>query len=152
MSELYPLMMMSEDRYCEKQKFPPGSGTVVCECEETKSDSLLKIMLLTGGSFLGNSPQQNLFFLLFNDDEGCDCRREDDGAMESCTENEIKGSLVKVYGRNLFNFRHRPYDDVLHDVRHPYPSPTAACFRPPIKRIRCQAASYEPNVWSPTGT
>lgn len=91
MSELYPLMMMSEDRYCEKQKFPPGSGTVVCECEETKSDSLLKIMLLTGGSFLGNSPQQNLFFLLFNDDEGCDCRREDDGAMESCTEDEIKG-------------------------------------------------------------
>lgn len=90
MSELYPLMMMSEDRYCEKAKFPPG-GTAVCECEDTKSDSLLKIMLLTGGSFLGNSPQQNLFFLLFNDDEGCKCRREDNNDIDNCTEDEIKG-------------------------------------------------------------
>ncbi|CBY14212.1 unnamed protein product [Oikopleura dioica] len=91
MSELYPIMMMSEDRYCEKAVAPPATGTTVCECEETKSDSLLKIMLLTGGSFLGNSPQQNLFFLLFNDDEGCSCKREDDGKMEKCTESEIKG-------------------------------------------------------------
>jgi len=97
MSELYPIMMMSEDRYCEKAVAPPATGTTVCECEETKSDSLLKIMLLTGGSFLGNSPQQNLFFLLFNDDEGCSCKREDDGKMEKCTESEIKGSFSCIY-------------------------------------------------------
>jgi len=89
MSELYPIMMMSEDRYCEKATIP--GQTTVCECEETKSDSLLKIMLLTGGSFLGNSPQQNLFFLLFNDDEGCSCKREDNSQMDTCTEDEIKG-------------------------------------------------------------
>lgn len=92
MSELYPLMMMSEDRYCEKPKAgPPGTGMTVCECEETKSDSLLKIMLLTGGSFLGNSPQQNLFFLLFNDDDSCSCKREDDGQMDTCAADDIKG-------------------------------------------------------------
>lgn len=92
MSELYPLMMMSEDRYCEKAKAgPPGAGTTVCECEETKSDSLLKIMLLTGGSFLGNSPQQNLFFLLFNDDDSCSCKREDDGQMDTCAAADIQG-------------------------------------------------------------
>ena len=94
MSELYPLMMMSEDRYCEKTV---GGTTKVCECEETKSDSLLKIVLLTGGSFLGNSPQQNLFFLLFNDDEGCSCKFDDGTAPSTCTEAEIKGKSCRAF-------------------------------------------------------
>lgn len=84
MSELYPLMMMNEDRYCDK-------AGVICECKESKSDSLLKIMLLTGGSFLGNSPQQNLFFLLFNDDDGCTCTKEDGSGDDTCLEDDIKG-------------------------------------------------------------
>merc|ERR1719361_2329520 len=74
MSEVFPIMLMNDDRYCS---IDDGTGTnAICNCKSSKSDTILKIMLLTGGSFLGNSPQQNLFFLLFNDDDQCTCTFE----------------------------------------------------------------------------
>merc|ERR1712184_100768 len=78
MSEVFPIMLMNDDRYCS---IDDGTGTnAICNCESSRSDTILKIMLLTGGSFLGNSPQQNLFFLLFNNDDSCDCKFETGGS------------------------------------------------------------------------
>jgi hypothetical protein len=82
-SELFPLMMLNDERHCT-------IGGEVCNCEKSRSETILKIMLLTGGTFLGNSPQSNLFYLLFNDQDGCTCTT-DAGAEGTCSDEDVQG-------------------------------------------------------------
>jgi hypothetical protein len=83
MSEVFPIMLMNDDRYCNLKN---TAGTdAICNCQSSRSDTILKIMLLTGGSFLGNSPQQNLFFLLFNNDDSCSCTFEGTTETNTCS-------------------------------------------------------------------
>lgn len=83
MSEVFPIMLMNDERYC---KLKNKAGTdAVCNCQSSRSDTILKIMLLTGGSFLGNSPQQNMFFLLFNNDDSCTCTFEGSTETSTCS-------------------------------------------------------------------
>lgn len=88
MSEVFPIMLMNEERYCS---LPLNGAPTICNCVTSKSDAILKIMLLTGGSFLGNSPQQNLFFLLFNDDDSCVCQFEGSTETGVCTDTATEG-------------------------------------------------------------
>merc|ERR1739848_427397 len=84
MNEMYPILMLADDRYCEV-------GGEVCTCTNSKSDTILKIMLLTGGSFASNSPQSSLFYMLFNDDnEGCTCKT-DAGVENQCPADSASG-------------------------------------------------------------
>lgn len=85
MSEMYPILMLADDRFCTL-----ANGDV-CTCTASKSDTILKIMLLTGGSFASNSPQTNLFYMLFNDnDDGCACKT-DAGAADVCPSSDTSG-------------------------------------------------------------
>lgn len=89
MSEVFPIMLMNDDRYCTQNDASGVSS--ICNCQSSRSDTILKIMLLTGGSFLGNSPQQNLFFLLFNNDDACECTFESDGTTGVCASVDSEG-------------------------------------------------------------
>lgn len=89
MSELFPIMLMNDERFCT---IPNAAGTnSVCNCQSSRSDAILKIMLLTGGSFLGNSPQQNMFFMLFNDDDQCVCTFENSQEVSMCPDSGTEG-------------------------------------------------------------
>lgn len=87
MSELMPLMMMQDSRHCmaDTPGSLPGTDQKACTCTESKSDTIMKIMLLTGNGFMSNSPQQNLFYLLFNDKEDCKCKFDDESITDTAT-------------------------------------------------------------------
>jgi len=88
MSEVFPIMLMNDERFCTLDL----NGTpTICNCKSSKSDTILKIMLLTGGSFLGNTPQQNLFFLLFNDKDDCICQFEGSTSTGMCSATAANG-------------------------------------------------------------
>lgn len=88
MSEVFPIMLMNDERFCTLDLL--GTPTI-CNCKSSRSDTILKIMLLTGGSALGNSPQQNLFFLLFNNDDGCTCNFEGSATTGICAATAAEG-------------------------------------------------------------
>jgi alkylhydroperoxidase/carboxymuconolactone decarboxylase family protein YurZ len=83
MSEMMPLLLMNDGRGC---KIDVGGTPKTCTCEKSKSDSILKIMLMTGGSFMQNSAQSNLFYLLFNDSNECTCAFDDGSGTDTCAE------------------------------------------------------------------
>ena len=64
MNEVFPIMLMNDERYCTMDN---GGVPTICNCQNSRSDTILKIMLLTGGSFLGNSPQVMSNFILHRD-------------------------------------------------------------------------------------
>lgn len=88
MSEVFPIMLMNDERFCTLEHM--GTPTI-CNCKSSRSDTILKIMLLTGGSFLGNSPQQNLFFMLFNNDDNCACTFEGSDVGGICATSSAQG-------------------------------------------------------------
>merc|ERR1711970_529908 len=81
-AELMPLLLMNDGRGCKVNDSKGVQKT--CTCQKSKSDSILKIMLMTGGSFMQNSAQANLFFLLFNDSNGCECQIDGGTEMSTC--------------------------------------------------------------------
>jgi len=90
MNEMLPLMMMDDQRHC---KIADKAGKVLpCTCEESKSDTILKIMLMTGNGFMQNSAQANLFYMLFNEDEDCKCTFDHDKAQSgTCKSADMSG-------------------------------------------------------------
>merc|ERR1711892_303659 len=90
MTEKLPLMMMDDQRHCS---LADSSGAnKPCTCAESKSDTILKIMLMTGNGFMQNSAQGNLFYTLFNEDEDCACTFDHDSAQSgTCTSDGMSG-------------------------------------------------------------
>ena len=90
MNEMLPLMMMDDQRHC---KIADKAGKVLpCTCEESKSDTILKIMLMTGNGFMQNSAQANLFYMLFNEDEDCKCTFDHDKTQAgTCKSADMSG-------------------------------------------------------------
>ena len=90
MSEMMPLLMMDDQRHC---KIADSTGSKMpCTCTESKSDTILKIMLMTGNGFMQNSAQANLFYMLFNDNEDCTCTFDHDKAQTgTCTNDSMSG-------------------------------------------------------------
>lgn len=81
--EMLPLLLMNDGRGC---KVDISGVQKTCTCEKSKSDTILKIMLMTGGGFMQNSAQSNLFFLLFNDSDSCECKVDGSTQMATCPE------------------------------------------------------------------
>lgn len=81
--EMLPLMLMNDSRGC---KVDINGVQKTCTCEKSKSDTILKIMLMTGGGFMQNSAQSNLFFLLFNDSDECECKVDGSTEVSTCPE------------------------------------------------------------------
>jgi len=81
--EMLPLLLMNDGRGC---KVNISGVQKTCTCEKSKSDTILKIMLMTGGGFMQNSAQANLFFLLFNDSDSCECKVDGSTEMSTCPE------------------------------------------------------------------
>lgn len=90
MDELMPLMMMQDNRHCT---IADSTGAdKPCTCTKSKSDTMMKIMLLTGNGFMSNSPQQNLFYMLFNNKEDCECTFEHDKSQTGvCANDDMSG-------------------------------------------------------------
>merc|ERR1719243_137633 len=84
-----PLLMMDDQRHC---KIADDTGAKMpCTCTESKSDTILKIMLMTGNGFMQNSAQANLFYMLFNDKEDCTCTFDHDKTQTGTCSNERDG-------------------------------------------------------------
>ena len=90
MNEVLPLLMMDDQRHCT---IADNAGDKKpCTCTESKSDTILKIMLMTGNGFMQNSAQSNLFYMLFNENEDCKCTFDHDKTQSgTCTDTSMSG-------------------------------------------------------------